>query len=78
MADEKDLSKDEKAYGTGQPPFEHHDSDEISLRKGDLLAQEDVDPVLNAKMHLINNAIVRKWTMAIPGYTAVVRFSLIG
>lgn len=56
MADEKDLSKDEKALGE-QPPLAQHDSDEISLRKGDLLAQEDVDPVLNAKMHLINNAI---------------------
>ena len=26
-----------------------------SLRKGDLLGQESVDPVLDMKMHLINN-----------------------
>lgn len=32
-------------------------SDEISLQKGDLLNLESVDPVLNAKMHLVNNAI---------------------
>ncbi|KXS96862.1 hypothetical protein AC578_7418 [Pseudocercospora eumusae] len=32
-------------------------SDEFSIGKGDLLALEDVDPVLNAKMHLVNNAI---------------------
>lgn len=32
-------------------------SDEVSLQKGDLLDLESVDPVLNAKMHLVNNAI---------------------
>ncbi|RMY15186.1 hypothetical protein D0868_01026 [Hortaea werneckii] len=35
----------------------HDTSDEISLQKGDILGQESTDPVLNAKMHLVNNAI---------------------
>ena len=29
--------------------------DSVSITKGDLLAQEHVDPVLNAKMHLVND-----------------------
>lgn len=29
--------------------------DESSLGKGDILSKEHTDPVLNAKMHLINN-----------------------
>lgn len=29
--------------------------DSISIAKGDLLGQEHVDPVLNAKMHLVND-----------------------
>lgn len=33
------------------------DDDVSSLQKGDILSQEHVDPVLNAKMHLVNNAI---------------------
>lgn len=47
----------------GVPPsHEHdaqrgHDSDDESVHKGDLLSLEAVDPVLNAKMHLVNNAI---------------------
>ena len=32
-------------------------SDEMSIRKADILGQESIDPVLNAKMHLTNNAI---------------------
>lgn len=32
----------------------YHD-DRSSLDKGDLLSQEHTDPVLNAKMHLVNN-----------------------
>jgi hypothetical protein len=28
-----------------------------SLRKGDILSLEHVDPVLNAKMHLVNDTI---------------------
>jgi hypothetical protein len=31
--------------------------DAISLGKGDILQLEHTDPVLNAKMHLVNNAI---------------------
>jgi len=33
------------------------DDDVSSLQKGDILSLEHVDPVLNAKMHLVNNAI---------------------
>ena len=32
-----------------------------SLRKGDLLGQESVDPVLDMKMHLINNVRLFFW-----------------
>lgn len=32
-----------------------HDDDVYSLGKGDILQQEHTDPVLNAKMHLVNN-----------------------
>jgi len=31
--------------------------DTSSLGKGDILSLEHTDPVLNAKMHLVNNAI---------------------
>ncbi|KAF2271152.1 membrane transporter [Lojkania enalia] len=31
--------------------------DEIDVQKGDILSLEHTDPVLNAKMHLVNNAI---------------------
>lgn len=43
------------------PDDDNHDIDQSSLNtsigKGDLLSLEHVDPVLNAKMHLVNNAI---------------------
>lgn len=32
-------------------------SSDVSIQKGDLLSLEHVDPALNAKMHLVNNAI---------------------
>ncbi|GAB7354581.1 hypothetical protein MBLNU459_g5029t1 [Dothideomycetes sp. NU459] len=35
----------------------HQSDDDMSLGKRDLLSLEHVDPVLNAKMHLVNNAI---------------------
>jgi hypothetical protein len=40
----------------------HHDAaiianDDVSVGKGDILQLESTDPVLNAKMHLVNNAI---------------------
>lgn len=47
----------EKAFGAGQNPVAYEDVDVISLQKGDLLSLEHTDPVLNAKMHLINNTI---------------------
>jgi hypothetical protein len=35
----------------------HIDDDTSSLGKGDILQLEHTDPILNAKMHLVNNAI---------------------
>ncbi|KAJ4358693.1 Filamentous Growth Regulator [Didymosphaeria variabile] len=32
-------------------------NDDVSVGRGDILSQEHIDPVLNAKMHLVNNAI---------------------
>ena len=46
--------KDSEALG--ERPVDS-DVDNDSIRKGDILSLEHTDPVLNAKMHLINNAI---------------------
>lgn len=54
MADFDDKTKAPPAY---EAPNHYHDVDEFSTGKGDLLGREGVDPVLEAKMHLINNAI---------------------
>lgn len=35
--------------------LERHSLDDLSIGKGDLLSQEHTDPVLNAKMKLIND-----------------------
>jgi hypothetical protein len=51
-------SYDEKASEAKVPG--NHDIESLDvniIRKGDILALEHVDPVLNAKMHLVNNAI---------------------
>jgi hypothetical protein len=37
------------------PDVERADDDAVSVQKGDLLSLEHTDPVLNAKMHLIND-----------------------
>lgn len=42
---------------TAQPSPDIDHADEVSLQKGDLLGQQSTDPVLNAKMHLVNDAI---------------------
>lgn len=44
-----DDKKREESY---EPDIER---DSVSIAKGDLLSQEHVDPVLNAKMHLVND-----------------------
>lgn len=47
-----------KSVGEARPePAEdvEQQSSRISLEKNDLLQQEHTDPVLNAKMHLVNN-----------------------
>ncbi|KAK5111533.1 hypothetical protein LTR62_004828 [Meristemomyces frigidus] len=51
--------KGPEAYPYTEPtaPRLSEDQDDISLQKGDVLGQEHMDPVLNAKMHLVNNAI---------------------
>ena len=52
-----EYEKDAKDAGyTQRPDLDRHSSDE-SVQKGDLLSLEHVDPALNAKMHLVNNAI---------------------
>lgn len=50
---ESHLSSGSRAYESTTGRSE----DEYGLDKSDLLALEDVDPVLNKKMHLVNNAI---------------------
>lgn len=51
-------TKGDKGFETTHPPvYDGADSDQGSTRKGDLLNLEGVDPVLNHKMHLVNNAI---------------------
>lgn len=50
---EAHLSSGSRAYESTTGRSE----DEYGLDKSDLLALEDVDPVLNKKMHLVNNAI---------------------
>lgn len=45
---------DDKAVNA--PPA-YSDVDDHSLNKSDILGSEDTDPVLNAKMHLVNNAM---------------------
>jgi hypothetical protein len=37
------------------------DDDGSSLGKGDILSQEHTDPVLNAKMHLVNNVSATRY-----------------
>lgn len=53
------LPDDGKTTKEGLRPYDDHltDDDHSSLRKGDLLNLESVDPVLNEKMFLVNNAI---------------------
>jgi MFS family permease len=46
---------DEKKLAEAVDP--ERGSETSSLKKGDILGQEHVDPVLNAKMHLVNDAI---------------------
>jgi hypothetical protein len=55
MADDK-KSIDEKPDVAGTVTDEEA-METRSLGKGDVLGLEHVDPVLNAKMHLVNNAI---------------------
>lgn len=56
MAELDEKTKSPPAYEEPQHATAR-ESDEVSLRKGDLLQLEHVDPVLDAKMHLVNNAI---------------------
>ena len=49
--DQRKISKEEAQVDEEQADF----SDTSSLGKGDILSLENTDPVLNAKMHIINN-----------------------
>jgi hypothetical protein len=55
MADEKKSVDDKPTLGGNVVDEEALETS--SLRKGDVLGLEHVDPVLNAKMHLVNDAI---------------------
>lgn len=45
----------DKKVVEGQTDVERQSEDAVSVGKGDLLQLEHTDPVLNAKMHLVNN-----------------------
>jgi hypothetical protein len=50
--------KDKDVENSGHLPVTlASEIDEDSLHKTDILSLEHTDPVLNAKMHLVNNAI---------------------
>jgi hypothetical protein len=49
--------KDDKRVREQDVEHTHTDDDTGSLGKGDILQLEHTDPILNAKMHLVNNAI---------------------
>lgn len=53
MATQPKIADEKAPYDTTAS----HDDDYSSLKKGDLLSLESVDPVLNEKMHLVNNTI---------------------
>lgn len=50
---EAHIGDDKKASANAD--LERHSLDDLSIGKGDLLSQEHTDPVLNAKMKLIND-----------------------
>ncbi|CAD0114079.1 unnamed protein product [Aureobasidium uvarum] len=55
---QNDETKDPEHVDASPRPINVYTDDETSsLGKGDILGAEHVDPVLNAKMHLVNNAI---------------------
>jgi hypothetical protein len=56
MATYEDSPKVSKDVEATSHPTDVYD-DTSTLGKGDILALEHVDPVLNAKMRLVNNAI---------------------
>lgn len=49
-------AKDDKKVAR-EHDVENQADDTISLAKGDILQLEHTDPILNAKMHLVNNAM---------------------
>jgi hypothetical protein len=51
-----DLKPDGKDVTTA-PELDRVTDDDVSLKHGDILGRESLDPVLNAKMHLVNDAI---------------------
>jgi hypothetical protein len=51
-AQQKDLSKDPEKYAA---EAETRDSSIDYGRSEDILGQQDTDPALNAKMHIVNN-----------------------
>jgi hypothetical protein len=50
-------AQDKKVQGHDVENQHQFDYEASSIGKGDILQLEHTDPVLNAKMHLVNNAI---------------------
>lgn len=48
---------DKKVLDAREHDEENASGDAASIGKGDILQLEHTDPVLNAKMHMVNNAI---------------------
>jgi hypothetical protein len=81
MADEK-KSVDEKPISSGNVVDEEA-LETRSIGKGDVLGLEHVDPVLNMKMHLVNNAIdeigftpYQAKLFCLNGFGSVARFTM--
>lgn len=57
MSEEKNVPVEGKPTATDGRPADVESLETRSLAKGDVLGLEHTDPVLNAKMHLVNDAI---------------------
>jgi hypothetical protein len=61
-ADDKKLATNQQDVEGGATLYD----DTSSLGKDDILQQEHTDPVLNAKMHLVNNAMFVSLSLPLP------------
>lgn len=56
---EKQIEKEPEKYNDVESG-----SDTVSVAKGDILSAEHTDPVLNAKMHLVNNVSLNSYLLS--------------